>query len=519
MSPSRPHTLRKRQSLQIVDLESRVEQLARENRELQEARSRLESTSRDLSGERQTYTSTVRNATEQIAQRDEQIRELQDNLASLQNEVDRLAQDNALLTEQNQGIATDKALDISSGQDESYAKWQEALVVISALKIQQKTMSDNMEGMVRDEISKATADQEREIQRLQSELNESMEQTQKLQQQILTQNGTGDDFLVVRDEDYFEGACTQLCSHVQQWVLRYSKFSDTKACRLSSDVKDDKIEARLDDAILDGSDVDALLNDRVKRRDVFMSVVMSMIWEYVFTRYLFGLDQSQRQKLKSIEKQLTEIGEFPTSDLYNITVLTCQSGPRKAVAQWRAITLTLLSRRESFQNQRAQDTEAVVLEIFATLSRLLSPPSHLKPQVLESLRKVMALAVDLSIQMRTQRPEFIMLPPLRPEYDTSGDLLAKVSFNADLMNERSGETTSNEDLESQGAVVKIVLFPLVVKKGDDFGEGEDEVVVCPAQVLVAKPQKGKKVVRVMSGAMDVDQRRSSTILPEEGVPF
>jgi len=179
----------------------------------------------------------------------------------------------------------------------------------------------------------------------------------------------------------------------------------------------------------------------------------------------------------------------------------------------------LLSRRESFQAQRGQDTEAVVLEIYATLSRLLSPPSHLKQQVLDSLRKVMALAVDLSIQMRTQRPEFIMLPPLRPEYDTNGDLLAKVSFNADLMNERSGETTSNEDLEAQGANVKIVLFPLVVKKGDDLGEGEDEVVVCPAQVLVAKPSKGKKVVRVISGAMDVDARQLQGNIAAEGVPF
>jgi hypothetical protein len=48
----------------------------------------------------------------------------------------------------------------------------------------------------------------------------------------------------------------------------------------------------------------------------------------------------------------------------------------------------------------------------------------------------------------------------------------------------------------------------VVKKGDDFGEGEDEIVVCPAQVLVAKASK-KKVVRVMSGAMSIDSRHSS----------
>jgi hypothetical protein len=38
--------------------------------------------------------------------------------------------------------------------------------------------------------------------------------------------------------------------------------------------------------------------------------------------------------------------------------------------------------------------------------------------------------------MRTQRAEYIMLPPLQPEYDTNGDLARKVYFNAALMNER-----------------------------------------------------------------------------------
>lgn len=110
--------------------------------------------------------------------------------------------------------------------------------------------------------------------------------------------------------------------------------------------------------------------------------------------------------------------------------------------------------------------------------------------------------------MRSQRAEYIMLPPLRPEYDTNGDLVQKVQFNASLMNERSGEATTNEELEEKKAVVKIVLFPLVVKKGDDLGEGDDEIVVCPAQVLVAKPSSNKKVVRVLSGAMDLEGRRS-----------
>jgi hypothetical protein len=108
--------------------------------------------------------------------------------------------------------------------------------------------------------------------------------------------------------------------------------------------------------------------------------------------------------------------------------------------------------------------------------------------------------VDLSIEMRTQRAEYMMLPPLRPEYDNNGDLVRKVYFNALTMNERSGDVgVSNEDLEDQQAVVRIVLFPLVVKKGDQTGAGEEEIVVCPAQVLIAKPAREKQVARVVSG--------------------
>jgi hypothetical protein len=375
------------------------------------------------------------------------------------------------------------------------------------LRNQHNQMTRGMADAIRDEVGTALDERNAEIDRLNGELAAAREQVKTLQKQILASKKPSESFLTVRDEDYFDSACQQLCQHVQQWVLRFSKFSDTRACRLSSEISADtrldtstrqKIDTRLDNSILDGSDVDALLADRVKRRDVFMSVVMTMIWEYVFTRYLFGMDREQRQKLKALEKTLSEVG------------------PPRAVAQWRAITLTLLAKREPFMQQRAQDTEAVVHEIYSTLSTLLPPPSHLQRQIQESLRNVMRLAVELSIEMRTQRAEYIMLPPLQPEYDTNGDLIAKVTFNASLMNERSGETTSNDELEAKGAVVKIVLFPLVVKKGDDFGEGEDEIVVCPAQVLVAG-SKNKKVVRVMSGAMSVINRPDSRASRMSGI--
>jgi hypothetical protein len=120
----------------------------------------------------------------------------------------------------------------------------------------------------------------------------------------------------------------------------------------------------------------------------------------------------------------------------------------------------------------------------------------------------MRAAVSLSIEMRTQRAEYMMLPPLQPEYDTNGDLARKVYFNASLMNERSGETTSNEELKASQAVVRMVLFPLVVKKGNDNGGGDDEIVVCLAQVLVAKPGKDKRVMFEAGGDHHVKSQQS-----------
>ncbi|KAF2402533.1 hypothetical protein EJ06DRAFT_536925 [Trichodelitschia bisporula] len=491
--------------MHIAELQTKVDQLASDKRALQDEKLRVEQLMISASQERETLTNTVRQATDAIASRDQQIQEkdvliaeLRKKVEVLQAEVAKLKEDTARLAGQNQTLANAANEQYASLQTESahaHAQWAVAVKALDELRAQHDKMSSGMGK----EMDTALADRNEEIERLQGELADAVEQIKDLQQQILLSK-QGESFLTVRDEDYFDEACQKLCQHVQQWVLRFSKFSDTRACRLSSDIRDEKLEERLDDAILDGTDVDMLLADRVRRRDVFMSLVMSMVWEYVFTRYLFGMDRDQRQTLKKLEKTLTEVG------------------PQRAVAQWRAITLTLLSRRESFAATRKQDTEAIVQEIYVTLSKLLPPPAHLVKQITDSLRKVMNLAVELAIEMRCQRAEYIMLAPLRPEFDDNGDLVQKVSFNASLMNERSGDVTSNEELESRQAVVKIVLFPLVVKKGNDYGEGDDEIVVCPAQVLIAKPNSNKKVVRVMSGAMDIDKKRSmASMLPESHI--
>jgi hypothetical protein len=439
-SPTRPHSMRRRQSMQVLELENRVELLMAENRMLAEARAMTES---NLS----------QRAANSLSERDAEIDKLRQSLQFLQHEVSRLTEVNDGLTSANAELAnkdSGRVADLESRHAEVARELDET-------RRAKGTSEQTLEA------------KDAEIAELRAELDSAKETIRDLQRQILESKANDDHFLNIRDEDHFDHRCQQLCSHVQQWVLRFSKFSDMRACRLTSEINDEKTIDRLDNAVLDGSDVDIYLRDRVKRRDIFMSMTMNMVWEFVFTRYLFGMDREQRQKLKSLEKLLTEVG------------------PPEAVRQWRAVTLTLLAKRESFKRQRDLDTEAVVQAIFQTLCKILPPPSNLEDQIQSQLRRVMREAVGLSIEMRTQKAEYMMLPPLRPEYDADGELTATVQFNASMMNERSGSiTTSNEDLEAQGAIVRIVLFPLVVKKGDDNGKGDEEIVVCPAQVLVPR---------------------------------
>ncbi|RDW74079.1 hypothetical protein BP5796_07521 [Coleophoma crateriformis] len=450
-SPTRPHSMRRRQSMQVLDLETRLEQLSAENQALAEAKEVAERTLQ-----------TTQHAAASLADRDSEIDSLKASLDWLHREVNRL-------TEVNEGL-TSANVTLGNQYNDRYGLL-ETQHSQATRELQEIRAAHNNLAVGNTEVQTSLAAKDEEIAQLRSELEAAKERIRTMQREILASKANDSEFLVVRDEDYFDVACQQLCQHVQQWVLRFSKFSDMRACRLTREINNDKIIDRLDNAILDGSDVDDYLADRVKRRDVFMSMTMTMVWEFIFTRYLFGMDREQRQKLKSLEKLLLEVG------------------PPAAVHLWRATTLTLLAKRQAFLQQREQDTEAVVNEILNTLFEILPPPSQLEDQIGQQLRRVMKAAVDLSIEMRTQRAEYMMLPPLQPEYDANGELASKVIFNAALMNERSGDTVSNEDLEAQKAVVRVVLFPLVVKKGDDRGDGDEEIVVCPAQVLVAKAKK------------------------------
>ena len=486
--------------MQLLDLETRLDQIVSENRLLASqkltAEKALHELASDHSQERHAYEEAMREHKTYLAQKDSEVSDLRKTIEQLHDQVahlatvnDGLASSRTIAEEHEQRYnqlqaehehtheqwqqSTRELEDFKAEHAHTHEQWQQSTRDLEDLKARHTDLTTGMDEITRHQVTVALEERNAELRQLQNELENAKLQVRNLQQQLLASRNS--DGFVERDEDYFDSRCQSLCQHVQQWVLRFSKFSDMKACYLAREIQDENVVDRMENAILDGSDVDDYLSDRVKRRDVFMSVVMTMIWEYIFTRYLFGMDREQRQKLKNLEKTLQEVG------------------PMSAVHRWRATTLTLLMKREAFENQRATDTEAVLHEIYDTLATFLPPPSHLVSQIQESLRKVIDAAVDLAIEMRTQRAEYSMLPPLQPEYDTNGDLARKVYFSALTMNERSGTTSSNEALQEQQAVVRMVLFPLVVKNEDD----DEQIVVCPAQVLTAE-SKAKKTVRVLS---------------------
>lgn len=235
-------------------------------------------------------------------------------------------------------------------------------------------------------------------------------------------------------------------------------------------VTDDAIKERFENVMLDDRGVRRMLKDESRRSQIFAAITMRLIWEFVFTRYLFGLEVEERHRLLSLERTLAEVGA------------------PGAVHQWRATTLTLLSQRHSFRTRLTTETEAAVQEIMRHLNFILPAPSQHLHTIISALRRIVTHAVDLAVEMRTQRAEYVMLRAPRPEYDDNGEVSNTVFFSSSRMSALNSDVSS-VDLELEHAAVKSVLFPLVIRRGNEYGEEyEREHIVYKMQVLVNRSQ-------------------------------
>ncbi|KAK6340503.1 hypothetical protein TWF696_008829 [Orbilia brochopaga] len=476
LSPERPISvnLRKRQSLQLMDLESRIRALSEQNMQLSgevarlhqdsaASEKRFEAIAYKHLQERSALVEALEIRSLAVSERESQIETLKRNLEWYKQEDENLTQELRQLR-----IANEQLTASEIAQRQQYESKREQLHALSQqhsdLQEQYTALSSGLNDIINQQIADVTKLKDGEIEKLKQELAKAKSNGNKLQAKLNAMNR----YIEAKDEVYFARSCGHLFNAVQQWCVKFSKFSDTTTCVEFDSISNDGIKDLVESVVLDNSDVRVLLRDRVRRREVFMAMTMALIWELIFCRYMFGLEAEERKKLKALEEKLNEVG------------------PPAAVHMWRATTLQLLSQRRAFRSALPAATEPVVQEIYRTLFSLLPPPAHLQQQVIDSLRNVVNLAVTLSIDMRTQRAEYFM-------WEAPDNSIGKpVEFVALRMNNRGNEGLTNQQLENMGATVRVVLFPLVTKRGDENGDGYDvETVIAPMQVLVSKGSSGE----------------------------
>ncbi|KAI5294282.1 hypothetical protein KEM52_004328 [Ascosphaera acerosa] len=465
LSPSRPSSLRQRRSIENLE-QDKVQQ------DILAARRSAEQLAHSREAELHDRDFEIQRLKSQIGYYNAEYEELKKKGDSLKNQVSEL----------NTQLATAR-----SQQEEEQQQRQRLQRAHDELQMSNERLSNDLD-KVKDESQRQLADKEAEIAQLRDQLVASKAKVKELQKVI--SDDMKDGGVAVRPKEYFEKRCQELCQHIRAWTLRFSKHSDKRACRSIAEIHDGGISKRFATICLDDTNVDTFLLDRVRRRDAFMAVVSAMIWENVFNRYLFGMDREQRNRLRTLEKRLSEVG------------------PRRAVQKWRSITLSILVKHAAFERLRKDAVDTTAQDIYHTLSRLLPPPADKQATIIESLKVLIRLAADIAIEMRLQRAEYVMTRPSQSRRnEDAGAVADKVYFDASVMNNAStSQPTANEQLEQEQAVVQLVLFPMVVKRSNDDGDEDDEVVVSPAQVLVAsEPVAKDKKPRVISSQQSLGQ--------------
>ncbi|KAA8902941.1 hypothetical protein FN846DRAFT_908310 [Sphaerosporella brunnea] len=274
---------------------------------------------------------------------------------------------------------------------------------------------------------------------------------------------------------YFSDSFERLLESVKEWSRDFSTASAGRRSMHLHSVLNEAARDRIESVMLDDRGVRRMLKDEERRHFVLTAICMRLIWEFVFTKYLFGLETETRQNLLTLERTLVESGE------------------RRAVHRWRTTTLSLLLKTSSHSTTLTSAVESVVTEIATHLNHILPPPPDRAPALISSLRNLVSQAAKLAIEMRTSEEVYVMKRQPLPEYDDHGEVSDTVPFNPRAMRINQEDISSNGHIDlpsneanTPEASVKLVLFPLVVVQVSE--PCEDESVVFPMQVLVNIPQ-------------------------------
>ena len=124
--------MRKRQSMQLLDLQVKLDQLLSENRTLQDAKARADVNLNEVVHQQNEHTSALVEAIESrdlyLKEKDEELNELRRTLDGLHNEVSRLTKVNEGLQGSTKGISSEheqRYSQLESEHAEVHERWKE----------------------------------------------------------------------------------------------------------------------------------------------------------------------------------------------------------------------------------------------------------------------------------------------------------------------------------------------------------------------------------------------------------
>jgi hypothetical protein len=462
-SPTRPPSIVRVQSLKVMNLEKKVDTLHTENAILVQRNNSLSVANATHKEAEAALNVKLEDAQKVLEEKKSEIEELNKKLAWYKEEVARLVDNNKGLVKNNKGLSAAYKMsqaNFTMRLENKTTALEELSKEHEVLKERYAKLEINSQS---DSLSKEIEQKNAELALLRAELQKAREEVRSLERKVMARQSNR--YLDIKEPAHFAASSEALFQEVQKWCEDFSRLSAGRRCITVHRITDDAIRERFESVMLDDRGVRNMLKDESRRATALSAILMRLIWEFVFTRYLFGLEPEERQKLLLLERTLAEAGEPP------------------AVHQWRATTLTLLIQRSSFRGNLMSATETTLNDIMAHLNQILPPPPQHAATVISTLRTLITHAVQLALEMRTQRAEYVMQRAPWPEYDDHGEIANTVSFDAARMHAVDG--ASDADLQQERVTVRCVLFPLIIRHGNEFGEEyENEHVVYPMQVLV-----------------------------------
>ena len=200
--------------------------------------------------------------------------------------------------------------------------------------------------------------------------------------------------------------------------------------------------------------------------NVIQSIVASILVTDVFHIYYFGLDEEHTDYLRRMEDHMTLIGK-PSANRISLGDLFLRcftlALPVKA-NEWRSTTLSIIrqSPTPDFQNHAMGLSRRTHDRINRILDELTGTGTNGTRD--KGLQSVLDQSIDLSQAFRVQRAQLIVhLPATMPD--------SRLAFDSEIMEDITGE----DDEVLEGEDVKCVIFPYVLKLGDETGDNVSSI--------------------------------------------